>query len=350
MYTPIDPVDGRLFWKKVEEQRLSTIELPTSYLYRLPPIKFTTELKMITKDVEFEQLIQQVPWSLDNALALSPVVNLGIAEKITLLTEVPEAEVEARMETISEGNRVNAWVAGTGYYVGTVTPMEMPKEKEVTNTLTTLQRIFTPHFINGLKLSAQDLLDTSAINRPPIEERAPMTVSLRLVFQQLVEVAQQEAAAIQTSLDQFKGGLERLILGPPRAVPARGAIRVRGEKLLSKQATLIVGAVVNKEWEIERKLDLEVEQEPQIRQGKLILSLLAPVDLIGRRANVILSTEGMEVLLGSVAVESIEGGRARIELEVDLEDAGLKIKDGRLRLEAFKVFIEPREPKEEKVD
>jgi hypothetical protein len=56
--------------------------------------------------------------------------------------------------------------------------------------------------------------------------------------------------------------------------------------------------------------------------------------------------EGMEVLLGSVAVESAERGKARIELEVDLEGVGIEIKDGELPLEAFRVFIEPQSSEE----
>jgi hypothetical protein len=92
-------------------------------------------------------------------------------------------------------------------------PMEMPEVKEVTDALAAFQSAPAPAFSDELKPSAQDWLDALIINH--LVERAPTKAPLRLLFQQLAEVVRQEAEEIRSVLDQFKEGLEQLILEPP---------------------------------------------------------------------------------------------------------------------------------------
>jgi len=366
-------VRGESIFEKVEERRPVTIELPISYLHHSTPIKLTTELKMITEEMEFGRLMGRIPWALDNALDLSPPVDLmiAIAESIAPWAESTGAEASAQMEVeiVAEVGRVNDWVIQTSYSVEMVRPMEMLGMEEAEDALPALQSMLPPVISDELKPSAQEWPDVLAVNQP-LRETAPAEAPRRLLFQQLAGAArhearemqaaldQYEAREMQAALDQFKETLEQLVFGPPRGAPVRvkgairvmkGAIRVRGEEPVPKktEARAIKATILNDDWEVKEELGFKVERGPQIHQGKLNLSLVAPVELVGQTADVMLSMEGMEVLLGSVAVESVERGKARIELEVDLEGVGIKIKDGALLLEAFRVFIEPRQSGEE---
>ena len=345
---------GESIFEKVEERRPVTIELPISYLHHSTPIKLTTELKMITEEMEFGRLMGRIPWALDNALDLSPPVDLmiAIAESIAPWAESTGAEASAQVEVeiVAEVGRVNDWVIQTSYSVEMVRPMEMLGMEEAEDALPALQSMLPPLISDELKPSAQEWPDVLAVNQP-LRETAPAEAPRRLLFQQLAGAARHEAREMQAALDQFKETLEQLVFGPPRGAPVRvkGAIRVRGEEPVPKktEARAIKATILNDDWEVKEELGFKVERGPQIHQGKLNLSLVAPVELVGQTADVMLSMEGMEVLLGSVAVESVERGKARIELEVDLEGVGIKIKDGALLLEAFRVFIEPRQSGEE---
>jgi hypothetical protein len=141
---------------------------------------------------------------------------------------------------------------------------------------------------------------------------------------------------------RFQRELEQLILGPPQPAfsSTGGALRTRGKLPGSWKERGVKGAIVDEELNIQEELSFQITREPEIRQGELILSLMAPPRLIGRTANILLSIEDREILLGIVAIEAGEGDTARIELEVDLRSIGVSTKNGRLSPDAFQIVVE----------
>lgn len=348
-------------WREVKtEERLNAIRLPTSYLHHFTPIKLTTELKMLTKVIEPRRLMV-IPWALDldNATTSSLASSL-MAKSVIPPTELAEAGREPAIQTVAlpESGQTNEWAIETGYFVETAWLAETSKAEktEAMNLLKVLSSMSMPALSGELRTSGREWLKLLGINQPPVE-RAPLRAPIRLVFQQLAGAAQREAEELEAALAQFREGLERLVLEPsravlvPRPVLTKGAVRTRGTIPHPKETGTIGATILTEAWEAEKKLDLKVERGPQIRRGKLALSLIAPAELVGRIANIVLSTEGMEVLLGSVAIEGTGRGKARIRLKADLESVGVKIEEGTLPLGAFRVFIEPRplKPEEEGV-
>lgn len=345
-------------WREVEtEGQLNAIRLSTSYLHQFTPIKLTTELKMLTEVIEPRRLMGLIAGALDlgNATAPSPAGSL-MAKSIISSAVLAGAGrgLAIQMVALPEGGQANEWAIETSSFMGTARLAEISKAEKarVINLPKVLSSMSISALSNELRTLEREWLDALAINQPPVE-MAPLRAPIRLVFQQLAGAARREAEELEATLAQFREGLERLVLGPPRAaliprpVLTKGAIRARGAIPRPKESGAIGATILTEAWEAEEELDLKVERGPQIRRGKLTLSLIAPAELVGRIANIVLSTEGMEVLLGSVAIESAGRGKARIRLEADLESVGIKIEGGTLPLGAFRVFIEPRPLKPE---
>jgi hypothetical protein len=348
--------DSSLWRGELEWESPNVIELSASYLHHFTPIKFTTELKMLTREVEARWLMKPVPWILDNAI--TPSMALAIAKGILPLPKLARAGIEpaiwAKVPSGVGEVKLNEWAIETDYSMEAAQPIEISKAEEVGvgDLRKALLSVPMPALSGEIRASGREWFNILAINRAPIG-RGPKGAPVRLIFQELVEATRQEAEEIRAALAQFREGLEELLFGPPRAAPVltKGAIRTRGALPSPKGARTIETTILTEAWEAGEELNLKVERGPQIRQGRLDLSLTAPAKLAGRTASIVLSMEGMEILLGSVAIESAGRGKARIELGIDLGSVGIEIEDGILPLKAFRVFIEPRplNPEEERV-
>jgi len=336
-------------WKGMEAdaERPNAIGLPTSYLHHFTPIKFTTEIKLLAKEIESRQLMGLIPWALDNVL-VSPLAGVELTRSIALPAQLAKLGegIEALPEVVSgEVSKVNKGAIEVDHLVEIAWEIESSGTEEVVDLVKTLQSMPIAVHGNAFNPLTQSWLDTAGVNPSPIAI-VPKGAPLRLLFQQLVEAARHEAKEMQAALARFQEGLERLAFGPPQAAPvlAKGAVRARGviSGPASKEAETIEVTILTEAWETGEELELKVERGPEIHRGKLKLSLLAPAELGGRTANIVLSTEEMEVLLRSATIKDIGKGRARIALDLDLESMGIKVEDGLLPLTAFKVFIEPR--------
>jgi hypothetical protein len=298
---------------------------------------------MLTRKVRTDQLFEGVRLVLDNTLNPLPIMELAPARSSVSLDYLGalESKVSVETEAVPEISESNDWPIKSTYSVETAPLMEMPTAEAPCNLHSILQGVPSSFFNNELT-ATRIWLDTSPVNTPVLE-KTPKGSPAKLVYQQLLETARTEAQEMRAVLMRFQRELEQLILGPPQPAFARhtgGALRTRGKLPGSWKERGVKGAIVDEELNIQEEISFQITREPEIRQGELLLSLTAPPRLIGRTANILLSIEEREILLGIVAIEAGEEGTARIELEVDLQSIGVNTKNGRLSADAFQIVVE----------
>ena len=323
-------------------QHLNTIDLAFSYLTPFTPINLTTEIKVLTRKVRTDELFGGVRLVLDNTVKPLPIVELVSAKRSVSLDylAVPENEISMKAEHVTEIFESNEWPIQSTYSLKAPPLMEMPTARDLCDLHSILQSMPLSFFNNELT-ATQIWLNTPLVNTPVLD-KTPKGSPAKLVYQQLLGIARTEAQEIGAVLIQFQRELEQRFLGPlqPAFARTRGALRTRGKLPGSWKKRLVKGAIVDEELNVQEEISFQIVGEPEIREGKLMLSLTAPPGLIGQTANILLSIQEKEILLGIVAIEAGEDGTARIELEVDLQSIGVSIKDGRLSADAFQVVVE----------
>lgn len=331
-------------------QHSNTIDLTLSYLTHVAPVNLTTEIKILTREVRTDQLFRGIRLVLDNTSNPLSIMELVLAKSSVSLDYLAAlgSKVSVETEAVPEISESNDWPIKRTYSVEVQPLVEMPTAEALCNLYSILQGVPSSFFNNGLT-AMRIWLDTSLVNTPVLEKE-PKGSPAKLVYQQLLETARTEAQKMRAVLMRFQRELEQLILGPPQPAFAntRGALRTRGKLPGSWKERGVKGAIVNEELNIQEEISFPIARGPEIRQGGLILSLTAPPRLIGRTANILLSIEEREILLGIVEIEAGEEGTARIELEVDLRSVGVSTKDGRLSSDAFQIVVERSESMEDK--
>lgn len=323
-------------------QHSNTIDLTLSYLTHFTSINLTTEIKVLTRKVRTDQLFGGVRLVLDNTLNPSPIMELALAKRSVCFDYLAAlgSKVSLETESVSEIAESNDWLIKSTYSVESSPLMEMRTAEAPCNLHSILQGVPSSFFDNELT-ATRIWLDPSPVNTPVLE-KTPKGSPAKLVYQQLLEIARTEAREMRAVLMRFQRELEQLFLGPPQPAfsSTGGALRTRGKLPGSWKERGVKGAIVDEELNIREEISFQITREPEIRQGKLTLSLTAPPRLIGLTANILLSIEEREILLGIVAIEAGEEGTARIELEVDLQSVGVSTKDGRLSSDAFQIVVE----------
>ena len=323
-------------------QHSNAIDLAFSYVTCFTPINPTTEIQVLTREVRTDELLGGASLVLNNDVNPLLIAQLLALQRNVGLDylAVPGNGISMETEDVTEISESNEWPIRSTYSLKALSMMEVPGARDLCDLQSILQSVPLSLFNNELT-ATQIWLDTLPVNTLAPKE-TPKNSSAKLVYQQLRERARTEAEEIGPVLIRFQRELEQLFVGPlqPAFASTRRAVRVRGKLPGLWKERLVKGTIVDEELNIQEEISFQITREPKIRQGELILSLTTPARLIGRTANILLSIEEREILLGIVAIEAGEDGTARIELEVDLQSVGVSIKDGRLSADAFQVIVE----------
>jgi len=323
-------------------QHSNTIDLTLSYFTHFTPINLTTEIKMLTREVRTDQLFGGVRLVLDNTSNALPLMELASAKSSVNLdySAALGSKVSVETEAVPEIYESNDWPMKSTYSLESPPLTAMPTAKVHCSLHSILQGVPLSFFNNG-RTATRIWLDPSTVNTSVLE-KTPKGSPAKLVYQQLLGIARTEAQEMRAVLMRFQRELEHLFLGPPQpSFPrTRGAVRVKGELPGLWKERAVKGSIVDGELNIQEELAFQIVREPEMREGELILTLTAPPRLVGRTANILLSIEEREILLGIVAIEAGEEGTARIDLEVNLRGVGVSTKDGRLSTNAFQVVVE----------
>jgi hypothetical protein len=192
--------------------------------------------------------------------------------------------------------------------------------------------------------NAINVLPTMPLNvmtsEPPLERPV-----VGILWQALTERMTSFLEEVRTRLDQLVSPMPAFA---PVAVLTGGPVRKRGG-LEKKALGQVTAFVLNKGWEPERALSLPVIDGPMVKNGRLTLVLrVEDPSLVGREADLALVVEGLEVALCSARVPALREGGADLTFELDLAEAGIKVRDGLVPLKVFQVFIESKTPEEKR--
>ena len=323
-------------------QHSNKIDLRVSYITHLTPMSFTTEMNVLTREVRADQFFGEVHPVSDNMSTPLPLPQLVPAKVKVGFNSVAalESMISIGKESVTEYAERNDWPMPSVYAVGGQQLIDVPPGEGFCNLHSIVQSVPLSFFNNGLT-AMRIVRDLSPVNTAVLE-RTPNGYATKFIYQQLLKTAKEEAREMRAIVMRFQEGLEKLMLGPlQQAFPStRGAVRVRGKLPVLSSKPGVKGIIVDEDLSIEEELYFPTTHEPEIHQGELMLSLMAPRRLVGQTANVLLSMEGREILLGIVAVEAKEGDEAGIELEVDLRSVGVDTKDGMVSLDAFQIVVE----------
>jgi len=303
--------------ERVEWQR---IKLVVSHYLSPPPLKLTPELKTIAPTLDLLSIAKSVPvW--ENTWAMAPLIQPS--QVVGAVAEPPLVRQEIKLEMVEPD--LASFVIPTEVW-------KPPIEAEVSKAEIRIPRewasMAVPNVVETLPLSLFNLTEA-----PPTPR-----VSLGELLRRKGEEAQQVLRTFREKLDQ-------LLMPAPTFAPAihtRGPVRKRSGP--NEQAEgQIMAFVLNEAGQLERTLSLTVRNGPVIRNGRLALFLQAEdPSLRGRRADLALVVEGMEVLLCSAEVRAGKEGGTEIAFSLDLAEAGIRLRDGMLPLSALRVFLEPR--------
>lgn len=313
-----------------------------AFLHQQPPLKMTTELKVITKSVNLEPLLS----------ALSVSSRTAIPKLVTVSQEFlpsPSALLTTDFP----------WIVGSVCQIGeeflgysellktapealeipaSPMPLKVPRETEWVTPTSSLP--FLPVFnALGAFLGVSEK-KRSVFLLPEILE------TLRVLGQPLTEATRRKKQALEDALQDLERHISDLLL--PRPAPA-GAILVRGvptptkpARDRGKQPSAIRASVLSQRWEPERRLSLPIIHEPVLNKGCLTLSVrVDDPELVGRLAHLVLVTEEAEVVLASARIEA-KGEIAELMFDVDLTSAGLRLKDGVFPIHIIQIIIEPK--------
>jgi len=297
----------------------------------LPLIRMTTELRIIVPKVELVHELARfapalentwVPTTLTRSLSFAPTLALSLGFQPA---KIKTSSVE---EPSWEGFVVSQRV------------WEVPAKAQVPLFEADLaQKVAKVNVSNAI-----NVLPTMPLNvmtsEPPLERPV-----VGILWQALTERMTSFLEEVRTRLDQLVSPMPTFA---PVAVLTGGPVRRRGG--LEKEALGQVTAfVLNKGWEPERALSLPVIDGPMVKNGRLTLVLrVEDPSLVGREADLALVVEGLEVALCSARVPALREGGADLTFELDLAEAGIKVRDGLIPFKVFQVFIESKTPEGKK--
>lgn len=314
-------------WRATSSERVEwqRIKLVVSDYLSPPPVKLTTELKTSVPKLDLLSVARSVPaW--ENTWVMAPLIQPS--QVVGAVAEPPLVRQEIKLEM----NTVEPDLAS---FVIPAEVWKAPTEAEVSKAEIRIPQewanMAVPNVVETLPLSLFNLTEAPS---PPTPR-----VILGELLRRTGKEAQRLLRALQEKLDQLLMPAPTLALGP---VHTRGPARKRGgpDEQAEGQVTAFV---LDEAWELERTLSLTVRDGPVIRNGRLTLLLQAEdPSLQGRRADLALVVEGMEVVLCSAEVSAGKEGEAEITFSLDLAEAGIRVRDGMLPLGALRVFLEPR--------
>lgn len=329
--------------------------LPLSARYLRPffAITATTELRVVVPQVDLESLRARAPHA-TNAYASEAVAQLTTELRTALFQpswapslgiERAEDLFEMQANTMAPVAVVDLALEGFRRAVerqATEHPQGIPLFQKPGDWL---PAVHLANETESLPMSSNAFSEVS----PPVGRKA----RIGLLLEELSQGIREREEQLEAVLTRATEGLSRLITPPPRW--ARGAVPVRTRgKLLRRGAVRthggpgageaqLDGIILNEAWEPEQSLSLTVEAGPEIHDGRLTLTVRGKgTELVGRRADLLLESEWVEIVLGSSEIRGIEDeDEWALAFDLELVSKGLKVRDGTLPPRVLQVVIEP---------
>jgi hypothetical protein len=332
----------------------NTLRLPaTSAIFLGSFPKITTELQLLTPRLDLEpfcnqavqvknsfasSIAQLMPELHLSTLEAEGISNQGVRPVLIKVNTMPQASIA---DLMSE------------YLVG-IAESQLPEQLPQGETVALQQAIsdrlqvwgLTNH-LNPLPLILNSLPEALSLPKPQEQIQR-----IQLFLEELSREIQKRKEHVEDRLlrivERLSDSIARLTTPPPRLARqavrtsgprTRGPVRARGEPAKA----YISGVILDEAWKPEQTLRLPVEKGPVIAAGHLILTVRGEgASLVGRRADLVFISEWIEVGLGSAEIRKPKGYQQwELDFDVDLESAGLKVRDGTLPLQVLQVIIEP---------
>ncbi len=326
-----------------------------SYLRPSPLPRITTELKVIaSQPVSLTYFIGQVP-ELENQWASALVKSLELKHDLLPVAELSWNPISLNFATelnkadVQPSPKFLVSLIAPSHLAGTAQPSIQLKPVVQLQIGNTFSKTWS-------KMSNSLTAPPETASKPPRAALLWQEVAmfLRMEKGQLSEEARKKREQIASFLEDFKNLLDSLLQPAPhpRPVPVftsgRGAVRTRGpirERGISQEQkpVYISALVLDESWEEERALSLPVLDGPTIQEGRLSLKLrVEDTALASRVADLVLITETFEVALCSAKARSrskVKG--ATLSFSVDLQAAGITVRDGAIPSHVLHVIFEP---------
>lgn len=314
-----------------------------AFLHPRPPIKITTELKGITRQVNVEPLLR----------TLSMSAKTTIPELVTVSQELPHPLPNPLLATDFPRIAELAYQLGEELLVYSALFKVEPKAVEIPASPTPLkvtpetERVTTAPltpFLSTVNELASFLAVSERKRRAFVLQE--IVEGLRAVGQQLADAAHRKKQELEEALRDLERHIGDLLV--PRPAPT-GAVMVSGRPVLTgpirerdePQPSAIHALVLSQSWQPERRLSLPIVHSPVLKEGSLTLGVrVDDPELVGRHADLVLVAEEVEVALASVPVVA-KGKTAELVFNVDLASAGLRLRNGELPLHVLQIIIEP---------
>jgi hypothetical protein len=339
----------------LEDLWWNSLRLPRTSIHFLYIIPLTTELRVLVPQVDLGPVGAQAP-EVRNEYSADPIAQMAIDPRASLPESVwvPGLDVEM-VEGLFEVN--TAAVIPTEPTDDSVWSAAQVPDRPPQTATNLLQELSNSDM--EIPQIANEMGAFPGVSNSLSEASAPLgrRERLQLVVEELSREIQKRGEQIESGLlqvaQQVSTAITPLITPPPRrafgavpvrvrgSAPHRGAIRTVGG--VGEESSHLRGIVLNEAWKPEGTLSLPIEEGPEILEGRFTLTLRGEdAALIGRRADLLLKSERVEIALGSAKIGEVEGEEQwRLAFDLDLAAAGLKVKEGTLSPRVLQVVIEP---------
>lgn len=338
----------------LEGLQSNSLYLPTtSVIFTRSFPKITTELQLLTPQVDLEPFSKQVV-QVENSFAsdviaqLMPKLHLPTLEVEGILNqEVRPVLIE--VNTMSQAS-IADFMSEYLQDIAESQPAEQLPQRETAalqQAISNWLQAWSPvNQLNPLPLILNPLPETVSL---PRRQRR-----VQLFLEELSQEIRKRKENVEDSLlrivEQLSDAITRLVVPPPPLVRqavltsgppprTRGPVHARGEASKAH----ISGVVLNEAWKPEQTLRLIVEKGPEITAGHLTLTVRGEgTSLVGRRAELVFISEWVEVALTSARIRKPRGHQQwKLDFDLDLAATGLKVRDGTLPPQVLQVIIEP---------
>lgn len=329
----------------------NTLRLPALAIFTRSFPKITTELQLLTPQVDLESLSQQVvqvknSFAADVISQLMPELRLSIIPaEVTGVSNSVGRSVESLINTIPRASIADL-ISEHFQNIAESQPTErLPQEETAAlqQTISNWLQAWSPaNQFNRLPLILNSIPEAVSLLRP---QEGRLQLFLEELTQEIRKRKEKGENGLLSTAERISDSISQQTTPPPplarEAVLTSGPPRTCGPVGAAKAH--ISGVVLDEAWKPERTLRLLVKKGPEIAAGHLILTVCGEEpSLVGRRADLVFISEWVEVALGSAEIRKPRGYKQwKLDFDLDLVTAGLKVRDGTLPPQVLQVIIEP---------
>lgn len=340
----------------LESLQWNTLRLPAGIFPRSLP-KITTELQLVTPRVDLGPFNNQAV-QVENSFASDVIAQLMPGLHLSALESGIEgiSNQEVKPVLIKENPMpppIANLLSEDLWHTAESQSVEQHPQEEIVSLQRTasnwLQAWVPTNHPNPLPLMLNSLPETLASASPRHQQEERILVFLEQLSHEIRKRKEKVENGLLSIAERISDSIAQLT-APPQDRWARQAVLTSGPRTRGPVRTQggpakahISGVVLNEGWKPEQMLRLLVEKGPVITAGHLTLTVRGEgASLVGRRADLVFISEWIEVGLGSARIRKSRGHQPwKLDFNLDLESAGLKVRDGTLPLQVLQVIIEP---------